>query len=203
MSLSVSEQFVLLAHELDGGCVFSGDYAGAAELADFVLWQRVEIFGGQVRILDVRPTGLAWFDGGLAVLRSFAGARNKPVPAHKYILARSPIRAGKASALATHRASLMHRDYARCVQKRTLGVFPRQRYYPNPDVWHAALGELRAFARNELGPDNRLLLLAALTYATALTRSLPLTDTERAQLRRISESTDLGVAVRAFVASSA
>ncbi|MGP4018654.1 GOLPH3/VPS74 family protein [Saccharopolyspora sp. 5N708] len=203
MNLSLSEQFVLLAHKPAGGSVFSGDYAGAAELGDFVLWRRVEVAGGRVRILDVRPTGLAWFDGGLAMLRSLAGAGNKPVPAHKYVLARSPIRAGNASALATHRASLMHRDYARCVRKRALGVIPRKRYYPNPDAWNALLGELRAFARNELGPDNRLVLLATLVYATGLTQSLPLTDLERAQLKRISESTDLGRTVRAFVASSA
>ncbi|MGW5642884.1 GOLPH3/VPS74 family protein [Saccharopolyspora sp. NPDC003752] len=201
MDLSLAEQFVLLAHKPTGGRVLAADYSGAAELGDLTLWRRVEFVGVKIRLLDVTPTGIAWLDGGIGLLRQYAGSRNKPVPAYKYIRDRSPVGSPSTSALAMHRSSLAQRDYLRCVRKRALGVIPRKRYYPNPAIWNAVLGDLRAFARGELQPDGRLTLLAALVHSTGLAQSLPLANPERGQLKAISNNTALGVAVRGVINS--
>ncbi|MGW1682113.1 GOLPH3/VPS74 family protein [Saccharopolyspora sp. NPDC002376] len=204
MDLPLSEQFVLLGHKPTGGRVrWAVNYAGAAELADFLLWKRINFTGWKIRVINAAPTGSAWFDGGLALLSQRAGAKGKPVPVLKYLQDRGPLSGSKTCAFATHRDALARRDLLRCGQKRLLGVIPRARWYPSPAAWNAVLNELRAFARGELPPEGRLVLLAALVHSTGLHQKLALTTPERKQLKQISQSTALGQAVRAVINAQA
>ncbi|RKT84421.1 Golgi phosphoprotein 3 (GPP34) [Saccharopolyspora antimicrobica] len=199
MDLSLAEQFMLLAHKPTGGRVMAADHAGAAELADFLLWQRIDFVGWKIRVLDPAPTGFPWFDGGLALLQKHAVAKRKPLSVSKYLRGRSPLSGGWNSALAAHQVALARRDRLRRGEKHLLGLIPHDCWYPDPAVRNAVLNELRAFARQELPSEGRLVLLAALVHSTGMHHQLPLTKIERAQLKQISRGTAFGEAVRAAV----
>ena len=195
MNLSLAEQFVLLAHRLAGRHDRAGNFAGAAELGDLLLWRRIQLSGYNVVLFDPTPTGIAGLDGALGILHSETRGGSRSASIQKYVVIRSPIRAGNTSALVTHRSSLVGRGFVQCRKHRTLGIFSRDRYFPDQNAWSAVVGELRAFVRHER-QDPHLLLLASLVWATGLTNSLPMTDPERASLKQFAKSTEFGPTIR-------
>jgi hypothetical protein len=104
----------------------------------------------------------------------------------------------RRSARKVHGAALAERGLMRREQKTALFI-PYDTYVPDSAAREVLLDEIRAAARGECKPDQRLVVLASLMHATMLAWSLGLDRAERKGLKEISKDEPLGKVVRYVV----
>ncbi|MER7078634.1 Golgi phosphoprotein 3 (GPP34) [Saccharopolyspora kobensis] len=193
-SLTLPEEFVLMLQRENGSYYAASDHAGAAELGELVLRNRVSFTGKKVQVDDPSPTGLGWADECIAYLQQKGGPKAKPVAATSFIQHRRKVRK-------QHCAALVERGLMRHEQRTAL-LIPYDKYFPDQATRTALIDELRSIARAERELDNRSALLAALVHATGLVRHFGFERAERKRLKEISKGEELGKAVAAVIAAA-
>ncbi|MET1072586.1 MAG: GPP34 family phosphoprotein, partial [Umezawaea sp.] len=135
----------------------------------------VHQLGGDIHVLDHRPTGVAWADELLDELRYRSVAERKPLPLAKWFDFRG------ATPLAVHRAPLVRGGVLR---HRPGGFLRRERHFPDPDRRAALIGALRAVHNGGQAFDERTLLLSDLVEGVELVKDLGLAQSWRRRLDR-------------------
>ncbi|WNV85871.1 GPP34 family phosphoprotein [Umezawaea sp. Da 62-37] len=194
-ALSLPEELVVLSH-LDSGKVRSTRQTAigcaVAELGELALRRRIAVRprrftrfgvevhqrGGDIHVLDHRPTGLAWADELLDELRYRSVAERKPLPLAKWLDFRG------ATPLAVHRIPLVRGGVLR---RRSGGYFRCERHFPDPAARTALIGGLRAAHDGGQVFDERALLLSDLVEGVELVDDLGLTPSWRGRVDRARE----------------
>lgn len=206
--LSLPEEFLLLsyrygdAHDYDRSAVA----CAGAELGELALRRRVQVAprkwktklfhfqgyvsSGEIHVLDLTPTGLAWADDLLAELERLANpprrhmpsdtggtaSRSRPISVYKWLRLRGD------KALLLHRKALTERR----VLLHSPGFRPGQeeRHYPDPSVRNELISRLRAVDDERIPMDEHMLLLLNLVAEAGLNDELGLTMSTHQPLDR-------------------
>ncbi|MFC7342584.1 GOLPH3/VPS74 family protein [Saccharopolyspora griseoalba] len=187
--LSLPQEFVLLLHRQEGS-YYACDHTGAAELAELLLTQRIQLADKKVSPLVHEPTAVAWVDDALSWLHR----RGKPVAAATFIQSRTDARNQHAESLLA--SGLMRRE-----DKKFLFI-PYRKYHPEPHTRQLLVERIRSSVRGMAALDERMVLLCALVHATGLAPKLGLDRQERARLKEISKGNELGTAVQDVTAAT-
>ncbi|MGJ7907757.1 GOLPH3/VPS74 family protein [Actinopolyspora sp. H202] len=204
LSLSLSDQIVLLLHGSDGrqhGGVNHDVLTAAAELAELVMYGRAALtrtsFGGiKVGLLDSTPVGFEPLERPLSALAGRIAGKGEPIPFHTWL-------AERRGAFQEQRWSLRQRGYLEYEAGKLLGFIPRDRYRPHGALQQELIGVLGQLARGERSPDDRLALLVAIVYPSGLHRNILGVDRSQARrLKHIAKGQELEGTVSAAVAAA-
>lgn len=161
-----------------------GPAVAAGVLAELDLLGRIHLDHQKIHVIDPQPTTVSMFDGVLSQLAN----RGEPTGLLSFLDDQEQLHEN-------HLDQLTQLGYLLAEERRALGLFPVQRYWPLETALRESIANVRHLLRGSSDPDERTRLLASLIHGSGIGKELFDDHADRKALKQLNRDDILGTAL--------